>query len=155
MGAQLRTFDIVPLNGVGPVKLGMTRNEVRSALGESPDGPILDNREGFMRGFFVDYDDTGRVEFIELARSSFFRAVFRGHCLHDVPADEAIALVSKYDQFDATNKELGHSYIFLKLQLSLWRGTCATADQSLDDPDGRHFEAVGIAAPGYFERSGI
>ena len=104
----------------------------------------------------VDFNGEGRVEFIELAKSQQFRAIFEGECLHEIPADEAVRHVSKYGQYDRNDPEPGYSYVFLDLQLSLWRGTMPTADQAPDDPDGRYFEAVGIAVGGYFQpgRSG-
>jgi hypothetical protein len=71
--------------------------------------------------------------------------------LHEITADEAVSLVSRFDNYDATNRELGYSYIFLKLQMSLWRGTMPENDQDEDDPDGRFFAAIGIAVSGYFE----
>jgi hypothetical protein len=142
----MQSFQIQPGIGVGPVKLGMTRQEVHDALGK-PDWS-RDEREGFLGGFFVDFDQSGRVEFIELAKSKQFKALFEHKCLHEVPADDAILFVSKFDKFDETNRELGHTYIFLKLQMSLWRGTMPEDE---DDSDGRFFEAIGIAIPGYFE----
>lgn len=145
----MRRFQIQPGVGVGPVKLGMTRQEVHDAFGEPESS--YDEREGFLGGFFVDFDRTGRVEFIELANSVQFEALFEGKCLHQIPANEAVRLVSRFDKHDETNREIGYSYIFLDLQLSLWRGTMPQQDQEDDDNDGRFFEAVGVAIPGYFE----
>jgi hypothetical protein len=151
--ASVSTFDIRPNEGVGPIALGMLRDEVHTALG-SPEGPPRGGREGFLGGFFVDFDTNGRVEFIELARSSRFRAIFHGTCLHEVPADEAVRIVGEYDQCDITNPELGYSYIFLRLQLSLWRGTRPGPNQAANDSDGGYFEAVGVGADGYFQKGG-
>lgn len=145
----MRRFQIQPGIGVGPVKLGMTRKAVHDALGK-PEW-LNKEREAFLGGFFVDFDKAGCVEFIELAESEQFKALFEGKCLHQIPAEDAVRLVSKFDKFDESNRELGHSYIFLKLQMSLWRGTKPEQDQDEDDPDGRYFEAIGIAVPGYFE----
>jgi hypothetical protein len=104
----------------------------------------------FLDGFMVDFNKEDRVEFIELAKSEQFRGVFEGRCLHDLPADEAVAFVSQFGTYDPNNRELRYSYIFLDLQLSLWRGTIVEPGQPDDDPDGRYFEAVGIAVDGYF-----
>ena len=98
----------------------------------------------------VDFNKEDQVEFIELAKSEEFRGVFEGKCLHDLPADEAVAFVSQFGTYDTNDRELGYSYIFTDLQLSLWRGTIAEPDQPEEDPDGRYFEAVGIAVDGYF-----
>jgi hypothetical protein len=143
-------FDIKPGIGVGPVRLGMTRAGVHSALG-TPEY-TRGEREGFLSGFIVNYDSTGCVEFIELANSPRFIALFEGVCLHHVPAAAAVALVSRFDTFDPTGRELGYTYIFLKLQMCLWRSRIVNEEDEVDPDDtrGRSFEAVGIAVPGYF-----
>ncbi len=146
----MRDFTIVPHQGVGPIQLGMTRSQVHEQLGE-PEFVTRDRgREAFLGGFMVDFDQEGHVEFIELAKSEKFRGVFEGKCLHDLPADDAVAFVSQFGTYDETARDLGYSYIFPDLQLSLWRGTIADPDQPDEDQQGRHFEAVGIAVDGYF-----
>jgi len=144
----MQEFQILPHEGIGPIKLGMSRKEVREIFGEPQFSQ--NNREGFLDGFMIDFNEAGKVEFIELARSQQFRAVFEGKCLHEIPADEAVAHVSGFAMYDQNDRELGYSYVFIDLQLSLWRGTMPDADQAPDDPDGRFFEAVGIAEQGYF-----
>jgi hypothetical protein len=143
-------FDITPGIGVGPVRLGMTRAEVHRALG-APDARFGE-REGFLSGFMVNYDSTERVEFIELANSPRFSAFFEGVCLHHIPAAHAVALVSRFDTFDPTVRDLGYSYIFLNLQMSLWRSRIVNESEEVDPEDARGycFEAVGVAVPGYF-----
>lgn len=75
----MREFEIVPHVGVGPVRLGMTQAEIHESLGV-PDRPMVDGRERFLGGLFVDFDSEGRVEFIELAPSPEYRGVFQGVC---------------------------------------------------------------------------
>lgn len=145
------TFEIQPRIGVGPVKLGMTRSAVHEALGR-PEWSDKE-REGFLGGFFVDFDEAGRVEFIELAKSNEFEATFEGACLHRMKADEAMRIVSQLDHHDQNDPEVGYSYIFLKLQMSLWRGLIPEVDQDVADHSGRYFEAIGIGADNYFQAS--
>ena len=145
-------FEIKPLVGVGPVLLGSSRAQVRAVLGE-PSSPSRENREMYFDGFFVDYDKAGNVELIELARSECYRATFHGTALHEVPAEQAISIVCAYDSYDQNDSELGYSYVFLSLQLSLWRGTVSETDQPANDTDGRYFEAIGVAVSGYFVQS--
>jgi hypothetical protein len=148
--AAMREFTIIPHHGVGPIRPGMTRSPVHEQLGE-PEFVIRDQRrEGFLSGFMADFNDEDQVEFIELAKSEEFRATFEGKSLHDLPADEAVAFVSQFGTYDANHRELGYSYIFPNLQMSLWRATTAEPDQPDGDHQGRHFEAVGIAVDGYF-----
>ncbi|MCE9531267.1 MAG: tRNA (N6-isopentenyl adenosine(37)-C2)-methylthiotransferase MiaB [Planctomycetes bacterium] len=145
----LSKYGAVPGVGVGPVKLGMTRDAVHEALG-SPSSTFKE-RESFFGAFFVDFDESERVEFIELARSDRFEAIFDGVCLHRIEADEAVRIVSTFDQYDVHGREPGYSYIFLKLQMSLWRGIVPANDQDEDDPDGRYFDSIGVAIDGYFK----
>ena len=70
--------------------------------------------------------------------------------LHRVTAEEALAHVCQYAEYDATGAEVGYCYAFLDLQLSLWRSTQPEEAQPADDPEGRRFQAVAIAKKGYF-----
>jgi hypothetical protein len=148
----VRVFEIRPHAGVGPVLLGMTRAEVHAALGP-PDRTTRDNRESFLGGFFVDFAPDGRVELIELAVSPHFRAVFNGVWLHGIVAEDAVGVVSRHARYDETNPELGYTYVFRDLDMSLWRGTLPETGQAADDDDGRYFEAVAIGITGYFSPS--
>lgn len=142
----MKHYEIVPNVGVGPIKLGMQRAEVEKIFG-APDYEH-DSRVSYFSGFMIDYNDSNNVEFIELANSEHFTASYEGKDLHRIPANEAVEFVSKFDSFDKNEPELGHSYIFKKLQLSLWRGTMP---ENENDEDGKYFEAVGIAEANYFE----
>jgi len=139
-------YTIEPHNGIGPIRLGMSRSDVESIFGK----PQFEQGErvGYLDGFMIDFDEAGRVEFIELANSLRFTATYRGKDLHALPADEVVELVGQDDSFDQDDPEVGYSYIFKGLQLSLWR---PTLPQSPADADGQHFQAVGLASDGYFE----
>ena len=123
----------------------MTRANVYAVLG----APEYKNgkRECFISGFMIDFDDEGIVEFIEMAKSEKFVADFHGQNLYGITANEAVELISKYDKLQEDNTESGYSYIFPKLQLSLWRGTMP--EDEIDE-DAKYFEAVGVARCGYF-----
>jgi len=141
---------IVPHQGVGPVRFGMAREDVQRELGP-PRGPEVRGGHCFWEGLFVHFDANGRVEFIELANNARFRALFDGVCLHEVPAEEAIRVVARHGSYDENDPELGYTYVFPELQLSLWRPTRPEPGQAPDDIGGRYFAAVGIGAAGYFK----
>lgn len=141
-------YKIEPHIGVGAVRLGTTREQVYSILGEPQSSH--NSRETFLNGFMVDFDSNGIVEFIELVKSPQFRTIFEGVCLHEILAEDAILHVSQYDSYDEKNSELGYSYFFPNLGLSLWRGTLPDDGQDANDPDGRYFETVAIARDGYW-----
>jgi hypothetical protein len=134
----MESYDVKPHMGVGPIELLMPRAEVHRIFGDPK--WVRHEREAFLEGFFVDFDPAGHVELIELGKSRHFRALFHGVCLHEVPAEEAVSFVSRYGEYDINHPELGYSYVFPDLQLSLWRGT-----------KDRSFEAIGVAVDGYFK----
>ena len=139
-------LEIEPLIGFGSVTFNMTRASVYAVLG-APEH-INGNSECFLSCLMVDFDEAGIVEFIEMARSKKYVAVFHGHNLHGISANEAVELISRYDKLQENDTESGYSYIFPQLQLSLWRGTMPE-DES--DEDGKYFQAVGVARDGYFD----
>jgi len=145
------TFTMQPLVGIGPIKLGMTRSEVRDILADlgQPKARLRPpNTDCYFRSAFqVSYDDDGRVEFIETAASTDFRVLFHGSSLHEMPAEDAVRLVSEFAEYDKDRPEQGYSYIFPALQLSLWRPVLPS---DRDDIEGRHFEAIGVGKEGYF-----
>jgi hypothetical protein len=136
---------IEPMRGVGPVKLNMSKEQVHAALGipEFSHG----NREGFLSGLMVNFSPEGNVEFIELAKSEKYVALLNGIDVHATPALELVELISSRTAFDNADPELGYSYIFKDIQLSLWR---SSMPESSSDSEGRYFESVGIGVPGYF-----
>ncbi|WP_143133031.1 outer membrane protein assembly factor BamE [Pseudoduganella namucuonensis] len=138
-------FEIDARMGVGPILFGMTQADVHKLLGE-PDW-FDSSREEYLQGFIIRYDEAQLVEFIELAKSELFSATFRGKNLHALIAEEAISFMSQFDRFDENDVELGYSYIFPMLDLSLWR---STIPDSGSDPDGQYFEAIGLGKEGYF-----
>ena len=142
-------FEIKPGLGVGPVRLSSHREDVRSALGEPEH--CVDAREFYQSGLIVNYDSNDRVEFIEMAESELFRAIFRGVDLHRGQAQEALKHVGSFADYDRSDPQLGHSYVFQSLQLSLWRPTTPKDNQDPLDPEGRYFKAVGIAVDDYFK----
>jgi len=136
---------IEPLVGFGPIKLDMGRMDVHATLG--PSDFTHGNREGFLSGLMVDFNSDGRVEFIEIAKSRKYVAFLNGIDVHSLPASKLIEHLSRQSAYDRDDPELGYSYIFKDMQLSLWR---SVMPESSADPVGRYFEAVGIGVHGYF-----
>ncbi|MCC9641603.1 hypothetical protein LOC71_04905 [Rhodopirellula sp. JC740] len=145
----MKAFDILPTVGVGPIRFGMTRADVRQLIGPH-DGDADEEREWYLEGLAIDFDAAGKVAFIEIAESENFRALLDGECLHELDADSAVAHVEKLAPYDTSAPEPGYTYVFPTLQLSLWRSVVPDASQDSDDPSGRTFEAVGVGPSGYF-----
>ena len=146
-------FDVIPLVGVGPVLLGMRREEVRAAMRAPPkefrksSGSVHTTDAFHSSAFQVFYSGVVPVvEFIELSRGSEIEAVFNGIELFTTPADELVSKISLRTAFDPSDPELGYSYVFPELQLAFWRPHVPDDDEL----DGHFFSTVGIGVPGYF-----
>ena len=149
----MTNYSVQPFVGVGPVRLGMSRSEVRSRFTEAPKtfrkgsstGPATD---AFHNGAFqVFYDgQTDTAEYIELSRDADFHALYREVNVFATPADEVAAFVSRDASYDESEREFPYSYIFRQLQLSLWRPVLPE-----DDESGRFFSTIGVGRKGYYD----
>ena len=148
-------YTVQPFVGVGPVLLGMSRDEVRRAMPE-PAKPFRKGRTSqhetdafHQNAFQVFYGgDQPTVEYIELSRGSVVRALYRDLDVFATPADEVVAHISRDSEFDGSDPEIPYSYLFRGLQLSLWRPTIPESDT---DTDGRYFSTIGIGKRGYYD----
>jgi hypothetical protein len=123
---KLTAFDLSPHVGAGEIRLGMSRSEVRRVFGEPvtsypkvPGAPLTDTYFG--ADLQVAYDSSDRVEYIELNGPGAVDAVFRGRSLLTLPAVDVLEWMRRFAEFDANDPELGYSYIYPDLDLSLWR----------------------------------
>jgi hypothetical protein len=140
-------FEVQPLVGVMPVRLGMLRSEVREVMRvppheyrKAPNVPA----DAFHGGFHVFYGgEEPSVEYIELSRDCGFDAVFDGTNVFDVPADDLVSQLTRLTPFDPNDPELGYSFVFPRWELALWRPVTL-------DVEGRYFSTVGIGVRGYF-----
>jgi len=143
--------DVVPLVGIGPVRLGMTRDQVRAAV----DMPPFSFRKGaevdafYNNALQVFYAaDCPTVEFVEVSLGPELEPWLDDLDLSRVPVDEVVASVSKAATVDDRDPEQGLSYVFPALGLSLWR---RTLPESPADLEGRYFDTVSVGTAGYFD----
>ncbi|HYW13183.1 MAG TPA: hypothetical protein VE871_14580 [Longimicrobium sp.] len=145
----MTTYDVVPHEGVGPVRLGMTRAESRAAMGlpVQSHGTGRDARDLYLDSAFqVFFDDADRVEYIELSHGGPFIARYESVDVFATDAEPLVELVRQRAAYDENDPELGYSYIFPALQLSVWRSVVPDDD----DDEGRRFMTIGVGKPGYF-----
>ena len=144
----METFAAIPLKGLGPVALGMTRAEVYDVLGPPPATfrkaasaahPTDAWHENAFQVFYEGAEPT--VAYIEAADSPEFDVNLFGYSVFREPADALAAAVSLVSPADTADPEYGCSFIFRDLSLSLWR---PLADQTA-------FSTVGVGRPGYYE----
>ena len=140
----VKAFGVEPHRGVGPVDLGMARAEVHRVMGP----PTTTFRKGLPgtlvdawheNAFQVFYDENDEAEFIELSRGAVDALLFERSVFETEP-DTMLAFVAEHDEPDMNDPELGNTYVFLDLDLALWR-----ADRKGD------FDTIGVGKPGYYQ----
>src|SRR5262249_18707060 len=139
---------------IGPVRLGASRGEVRTTMGSTPHR-FMKTRNAehptetwHDNAFQVHYRGSPpTVDFIELANSAAFRVRYKDIDIFGTRASELVARLSAETPYDPNHRELGYSYIFPAIELSLWRQVMPESD---DDRVGQFFDAVGLGIAGYF-----
>ncbi|EGQ9313477.1 hypothetical protein ABMY37_22695 [Vibrio vulnificus] len=141
----MKIFEIQLGNSIGPVKLGMTETEVNNVIG-TPNS-IHGHRHHFLDGLMVDFDNEGKVEFIEAAESDLFSTTLFSIDVHRTLATNVLERMLLEGNYDHLDPELGYSYVFKEFQLSFWRSTLPDVEEG----EGLFFQSVAIASEGYFE----
>jgi hypothetical protein len=133
-------YEVIPLKGVGSVLLGMSREQSRAAMGVLPvtfrkgsdDRALTDAYDEAKFQVFLDEKDT--VEYIELSAVSTTPTIYKGIPVFETQADELIEIISCDAAYDEKDPELGYSYVFPLLELSVWR---PLIPESQDDEEER------------------
>ncbi len=152
----MTTYVIVPLAGVGPVQLGMARDEARRVM-PTPAKPFrktpLSEHETdafHQSAFQVFYrGPSPAVEFIELSRCPDLQVRFHDLSVFDTPADELLSVLADFHPFTCDATDGPCSVIFPDIETSLWR---PYAPDSPEDEDGRYFSTIGIGTRGYYTK---
>jgi hypothetical protein len=135
---------IVGGNGIGPVMIGLPMADVRSTLGEPTKqfrkalGSIELTDAYEPLGIHVYYDGAACVEFVEAFRVEGVIHLLDGLSVFDTSVATLMAAVSKKGW--VCSEESGTILVAPTLGLSFWRA----------DRDATRFDAVAVAAPGYF-----
>lgn len=142
-------YVIEPLEGAGPLKLGMSRDAVQDALNEAPREDTNDDDDDGSRESFYDgalqiaYDAEDRVASIELSAGGELRALYRDIDLFDVPTTKAVAALEKDGPFDPDAPEMPFTFVFPALELALERS---------DEADDATFERLTMGAEGFYSQ---
>jgi hypothetical protein len=140
-------FDLDPPNGVGALRIGMTREEARKALEtlgqcrpfaryDSPPGWLVDRgRSGNgTTAIFAYCDASGHVDAIEFGTPGFGTPAEDGIVYRDIdlfrsPASEVVATIRQLGVI-LEEKEAASSFVAPNVFLALWR------DGGPEGPDG-------------------
>jgi len=147
-------YEVLPHQGIGPVLLRMSQEDVRRVLGvprlSLPIRGRLAPEEYYdSLGFKIEYDFDYRVRFIEVGAHPQARFLYRGHSVFETKADDLIKLIETDGPVDTSRREFPTNVIFPSLELALSR-RCLPEESGGED--GTCFEMVAIAVSGYFNR---
>lgn len=159
-----KEWEVNPLTGIGPLKLGMSRTELHTLLGEpedsfqdGPEEPLTDT--WFEEQLFVFYTATEAVDYIEVHgfRSKYLMLELAGKDVFTTKAGELVDHIEKkgMDAYLRESPELPYGYIFPGIALSLYRPFIPMEYEKDEQDDGHgkghYFETLGLGVQGYFD----
>lgn len=152
--------DLHPPDAAGPLRIGADRTEMVTALREFGEPRLVTRTLGHRPAWAVQrpsgllvrahLDRDGLLNAIEFGRPTGTEDVirYRDMDVFGTPAEEFIAALRKHTS--VIEEDHGYAYVAPDLLLSCWR---AATPKNGDDTDGRHFDSVLIARPGYYNPS--
>ena len=131
------SYDVIAKTSVGPIRFGMSPEEVHAAMGDMPERLFRRSKseryetEGYHQNTVqIHYDgDSPSVNFVELAGAGEMVAVFCGIPVFQTKVDHLISLLSEYDDYDQSAPEPEYMYIYRNLDISLWRPVVPENDE--------------------------
>lgn len=140
-------LNIEPGSGIGPIKIGMTREQVLSVLGESNHSGSGKNSEQYF-DFSIDVEFTdNKVTFIGVSQSKNYSLIYRGINVFDLEAECVFDLISKHEP---EKHEFSDSqYVFPDQIITLW-----DADEQYDrlgDEQRKIWAQIGLGSNEYLQ----
>lgn len=143
------TFEILPLQAIGPVRLGATRMETREVMAaiELPLEAACGHLDYFASSAIqVSYGIDEKVMFIGVSGSAAFRVIFKGVDIFNLAAADLFLLVAEADR-SGPHAFNSYEYCFPNQILTLW-----DADEQYDRAGGgkrQIWSQVGIGNDAY------
>lgn len=153
-------IELRPPDVAGPLRIGADRSEVVTALREFGEPRLVTRTLGRRPAWAVQrpsglvirchLDRAGLLDAIEFGRPTGTEDVVRyeGVDVFGTPAEEFVAALR--GRTTVIEENHGYAYVAPDLLLSCWR---AATPKNGDDTEGRHFDSVLIARPGYYNPS--
>jgi len=142
----MREFKVIPHRSIGPISLGMTRDEVRRILGKPSSVEAAHEKWGihwpdrdffFNNAFQVTYDAEFETVHIEVCATPDYIVTFDGIRVHDSPPQEVVDALRKHAKVDDQHREYPTNLWFPDLDLNLYR----------EHSDEDEFDTIGISLP--------
>ncbi|MCA9030342.1 MAG: hypothetical protein KDA66_06000 [Planctomycetaceae bacterium] len=140
----MRQFNVIPRKSIGPVELGMTRQQIRGLLGEPSAVQVAYEKWGiefpdkdffYNNAFQVSYDSGLHADFIEAAADPAYRVTFDGIPVHDSEPSLLVDAISKHASIDREEREYPLNLWFPDIGLNLYR----------EHSEFDKFETIGIS----------
>ncbi len=153
-------FLLDPPFGVNGVVLGARSEQTAAALREIGDVDTFRRTEADSPGWvatrdsglalFAYIDAEGNLEAVEFGAEPGIadRVFYQGLSVFDHPADAVISRLRRETPVIDSREEPGHSFTAPNLLLAFWR---SAVPDGPEDPEGRYFESVLLARPGYYQ----
>lgn len=163
---------VEPRQGIGPIKLGMGKEEIKEYAEANSIRlctPRRSSSEESFGDYKVGYDSEDRVNFIEL--SSFkgnkdFTCMLMNFNVFETKAEELVEQIDKISPYDRNDWEVGYSYTFHELGLAFWRPNVFTDEDMQQEWFKAHdkeeqesylkdqyFSTVAVAEDGYWNKT--
>ncbi|NWE12565.1 hypothetical protein [Pseudomonas yamanorum] len=116
------TFEIIPLDSIGPLKLGATRVEVREAM-RAIGFPLESARKAL--DYFhhsciqTESDADGNVQFIGISSSPEITVSYKGLDVYSIAAPELFSLLAEHDA-SGPHVYNTYEYLFPNQVITLW-----------------------------------
>lgn len=153
-------FLLDPPVGVNGVVIGATSQQTATVLrriggvdtfrrteADSP-GWVATRASGL--ALFAYMDNEGNLEAVEFGSrpGTADRVLYQGISVFDQPADALIAYLRRATRVLDSDDEPGYLFTAPDLLLAFWR---SAIPEDSEDPEGRFFESVLLARPGYYQ----
>jgi len=131
----------------------MTREEVAAAVGQPGPGSGPSVYYYHDSCFQVNFDDEGKVTYIELSWCpSQFQVQWNEHSVFDLTADDVVRILTQ--EGPGVEEEDGHSYVFYDMDVGLWRPVLPSDYQPEDVMDeyrnGKYWTTIGVGFGSFF-----
>lgn len=126
----MKIYEVEPYIGIGPIKLGMTRQAVRELLGEPSTiqnayenwGIKFPDKDYYYESCFqISYSEIGCVNFIEVFMHAKYSVVYLGLDVHRIDATRVIAEIGKVAVPDAQAWEYPLNQDFPDIDVRIYR----------------------------------
>ena len=170
----MKSIEIIPFEGVGKIKLGMTKEQVRAAIDSPASNIPAHNNSGIEfpeSDYFLDssiqvtYSPiTGTVDWIGINDIAPFDVFYKDLNLFKSEVSEVVSFTEQFGALDNNAPELGYSYSFPELGLCYWRESITEnlineLEEAEDDEErewmlediekSKHFQQVSIFVRDY------